>query len=184
MRVRDLLKVYILASIGKSFTSRAIRFRQWGFPVTHIAFVVDLKDRNDPVVIEAWWNGVRYGKFSEVHTPGTEFAVYSVEVTKEQRDEIRHFLQRQIGKPYDWPGILGFVFFNPNLESKNRWFCSELVFTAFKQAGVELLKNTHPSEVSPRLFLKSPLLEFEYTTKLPEAHRGKQEIRRPAPCNT
>ena len=58
MGVRDLLKVYILASIGKSLTSQPIRIRQWGFPFTHIAFIVDLKDRNDPVVIEAWWNGV------------------------------------------------------------------------------------------------------------------------------
>jgi len=177
-------KAFVLASKGISLTSRLIRWWQWGFPYTHIAYCLDLSDQNDPTVVEAWWNGVRCGKFSEVHTPGTEFSVYSVEVTKEQRDEIRHFLQRQIGKPYDWLGILGFVFFNPNLESKNRWFCSELVFTAFKQAGVELLKNTHPSEVSPRLFLKSPLLQFEYSTKLPEVENGKQEIRRPAPCNT
>jgi len=176
-----LLKEYILASKGKSLDSRAIRFRQWGFPYTHIAYIVSLKDRNDPIVIEAWRKGVRYGKFSEVHTPGTEFAVYSIEVTKEQRDEIRYFLQRQIGKPYDWLGILGFVFFNPNLESKNRWFCSELVFTAFKQAGVELLKNTHPSEVSPCLLLKSPLLQFEYSTKLPEVKGGVQRSFRKSP---
>ncbi len=162
------MKVYVLASKGISLTSRAIRFRQWGFPFTHIALVVDLKDKNDPVVIEAWWNGVRKGRFSEVHTPGTEFAIYSVRVSEHQKKKIFEFANSQIGKPYDWLGILGFVFFNPNLESKNRWFCSELVFAAFKQAGVELLKNTHPSEVSPRLFLKSPLLQFEYSAKLPK----------------
>jgi len=87
---------------------------------------------------------------------------------EESFKKIEEFLQRQLGKPYDWLGILGFPLRNWKLERKNRWFCSELVFTAFKQAGVELLKNTHPSEVSPRLFLKSPLLHFEYSTKQPK----------------
>ncbi|SMO76130.1 Permuted papain-like amidase enzyme, YaeF/YiiX, C92 family [Balnearium lithotrophicum] len=165
-------KVHVLASKGKSITSQPIKWRQWGFPYTHIAYCFDLSNPDDPYVIEAWWNGVRCGKFSQVHTPGTEFAVYSVEVTKEQREKIRDFLYKQIGKPYDWLGILGFILLNPNIESKDRWFCSELVFAAFKQAGIELLKNTHPSEVSPRLFLKSPLLKFEYSTKLPGVKHG------------
>jgi len=180
-------KAYVLASKGISLTSRAIRFRQWGFSFTHIAYCFDLTTPHDPAVVEAWWHGVRLGRFSKTHTPGTEFSIFSVTVSKEQKEAIELFLKRQIGKPYDWLGILGFVFFNPNLESKNRWFCSELVFTAFQMAGVELLKNTHPSEVSPRLFLKSPLLQFEYSAKLPklpEVKGGKQEIRRPSPCNT
>jgi len=160
-------KVYVLASKGISLTSRLIRWWQWGFPYTHIAYCLDLADPNDPVVIEAWWNGVRRGWFSEVHTPGTEFAVYSVEVTEDQKTAIENFLCEQHLKPYDWLGILGFPLRNWKLEQKGKWFCSELVFTAFKQTGIELLKNTHPAEVSPRLFLKSPLLRFEYSTKLP-----------------
>jgi len=157
------MKAYVLASKGISPTSRIIRWWQWGFPYTHIAYCLDIADCNDPVVIEAWWNGVRKGWFSEVHTPGTEFSVYSVDVSPSQKEKIESFLKEQIGKPYDWLGILGFPLRSRKLERKNRWFCSELVFTAFKQAGVELLKNTHPAEVSPRLFLKSPLLRFEYS---------------------
>ena len=161
-----MAKAYVLASKGISLTSRLIRWWQWGFPYTHIAYCFDLTDPNDPVVIEAWYR-VRKGWFSEVHTPGTEFAVYSVEVSKNQKAQIERFLNSQIGRKYDWLGILGFPLRNWKLESKSRWFCSELVFTAFQKAGVELLKNTHPSEVSPRLFLKSPLLQFEYVSRLP-----------------
>jgi len=160
-------KAYVLASKGISLTSRLIRWWQWGFPYTHIAYCLDLSDPNDPYVMEAWWNGVRKGWFSEVHTPGTEFAVFSVEVSKSQKTQVERFLHSQIGRKYDWLGILGFPLRNWKLESKNRWFCSELIFAAFKQAGVELLKNTHPSEVSPRLFLKSPLIQFEYASRLP-----------------
>ena len=175
-------KVYALASKGISLTSRLIRWWQWGFPYTHIAYCLDLSDPNDPVVIEAWWNGVRCGKFSEVHTPGTRFTVYSVEVTKPQKNKIELFLERQIGKPYDWLGILGFLLRNWKLEEKYKWFCSELVFTAFWQAGARLLLNTHPSEVSPRLFLKSPLLQFEYSTKLPEVNHGIQRSTSKSPA--
>ncbi|WP_457679451.1 hypothetical protein [Thermovibrio sp.] len=167
-------KAYVLASKGISLTSRLIRWWQWGFPYTHIAYCLDLVNPNDPVVIEAWWNGARKGWFSEVHTPGTDFAVYSVEVTDKQKALIEEFLHDQLSVPYDWLGILGFPLRNWKLQRKDKWFCSELVFTAFKQAGIELLKNTHPAEVSPRLFLKSPLLKFEYSTKLPEVKNGVQ----------
>ena len=172
-----MVRAYVLASKGISLTSRLIRWWQWGFPYTHIAYCFDLSDPTDPTVVEAWWGGVRKGWFSEVHTPGTEFAVYSVKVSEAQKELIEIFLKDQLGKKYDWLGILGFPLRNWRLERKTRWFCSELVFTAFQRAGVELLKNTHPSEVSPRLFLKSPLLQFEYSTKLPEVKGALQ--RRP-----
>jgi uncharacterized protein YycO len=174
-------KAFVLASKGISLTSRLIRWWQWGFPYTHVAYVFNLENQEDPYVIEAWWDGVREGYFSEVHTPGTEYSVYSVEVSGEQKDKIETFLFSQIHKPYDWLGILGFPLRNWKLESENRWFCSELVFAAFKQAGIELLKNTHPSEVSPRLFLKSPLLKFEYSTKLPKLPGVKHGISRSTP---
>jgi len=173
-------KVYVLASEGISLTSRLIRWWQWGFPYTHIAYCLD-PNPNDPIVIEAWWDGVRKGFFSEVHTPGTKFTVYSVEVTNRQKVLIEDFLHGQLSVPYDWLGILGFPLRSWKLQRKDRWFCSELVFTAFKQAGVELLKNTHPSEVSPRLLLKSPLLQFEYSTKLPEVKGGVQRSFRKSP---
>ncbi|ADU96038.1 hypothetical protein Theam_0064 [Thermovibrio ammonificans HB-1] len=161
-----MTKAYVLASKGISLTSRLIRWWQWGFEFTHVGYVLDLSDPTDPTVVEAWWSGVREGRFSGAHTPGTEFAVYSVKVSEAQKELIEIFLHDQVGKPYDWLGILGFPLRNWKLEKRNRWFCSELVFTAFKRAGIELLKNTHPSEVSPRLFLKSPLLTFEYSTNL------------------
>ena len=167
-----MAKAYILSSKGISLTSRLIKWWQWGFPYTHIAYVLNLSDPADPVVIEAWWNGVRDGKFSEVHTPGTEFSVFSVQVSEAQKELIEIFLRDQVGKPYDWLGILGFPLRNWKLEKSNRWFCSELVFAAFKYAGVELLRETHPSEVSPRLFLKSPFLKFEYSTKLPKVRNS------------
>ena len=172
-------KAYILASKGISFTSRLIRKYQRGFPYTHIAYVLSLDKPNNPIVIEAWhmpmkfyWKFpfVRGGKvynyrFSINHTPGTKFTIFSVEVTEKQKKDIENFLFDQIGKEYDFKGILGFATYS-DVQDMDKWFCSELVFAAFKYAGIDLLKNIEPYKVSPRLFLLSPYLNKEFDSVL------------------
>jgi len=162
---------YILASKGLSLTSQIIKWFQFGFPYTHIAYVVNYGSddfiEHDPVVIEAWWPEVRIGRFSEVHTPGTPFTVFRVPVTLKEKVKIEDFLMRQIGRKYDVIGLLAFLTRLKRVAKNNYWFCSELTFAAFKNAGVELLKFTEPQEVTPALFLKSPLLEKVYDSHLP-----------------
>jgi len=172
-------KAYILASKGISFVSKLIRKYQRNYPYTHIAYILDLDIKDNPLVIEAWHTpmkpsikfpfvdggGVYNYRFNVNHTPGTEFSVFSVNVTIEQKNKIETFLFKQLGKKYDYKGILGFATYS-ELQDKDRWFCSELVFEAFKQAGIELLRNIPSYKVSPRLFLLSPFLNYEYTTRL------------------
>jgi uncharacterized protein YycO len=70
------------------------------------------------------------------------------------------FLSAQIGKPYDWLMVLRFVTRRQaSRRSSGKWFCSELVFAAFQKAGIELLRDTEPWEVSPGLLARSPLLK-------------------------
>ena len=172
-------KAYILASKGKSFISKLIKRYQRGFPYTHIAYVLNIRDRFNPLVIEAWHlpfkftfrfpfikgGGVYKYRFSEQHTPGTEFTIFSIEVTNEQKEKIENFLLNQLGKEYDFKGIFGFASYS-DLQDTDKWFCSELVFAAFKYAGVELLKNIEPYKVSPRIFLLSPFLKKEFDSIL------------------
>lgn len=69
------------------------------------------------------------------------------------------FLSDQIGKPYDFLMVARFVSrLQENRKSSGKWFCSELVFAALQKAGVDLLRDTEPWEVSPGLLSKSPLL--------------------------
>jgi len=173
------VKAYILASRGKSFVSRLIKKYQRNYPYTHIAYVLDLTDKYNPFVIEAWhlpmrpyWKfpfvkggGVYMYKFSEQHTPGTEFTIFSVQVTEEQKQKIEEFLFDQLGKEYDFKGIFGFASYS-DVQDMNKWFCSELVFAAFKYAGINLLRDIPAYKVSPRLFLLSPLLKKEFDSIL------------------
>ena len=162
------MKVFIGASKGISFTSKLIKWWQFGFPYTHVFYIIDENPfSSNPEVIEAWHQpilkggGVYQCKLSKNHTEGTVFSVFSVEVSYDQKQKIEKFLKEQVGKKYDFLGLLGFPLRQKKIGKNNKWFCSELVFQAFLMAGVELLRYTNPQEVSPRLLLKSTRLIFE-----------------------
>lgn len=63
----------------------------------------------------------------------------------------------QIGKPYDWGAIMGFVV-KHDWQDKNAWFCSELVAWSFQAAGVPLLRSRELYRITPRDLLLSPYL--------------------------
>lgn len=67
------------------------------------------------------------------------------------------FLHEQLGKPYDYLGVLRFISRSP-AGGRQSWFCSELVFAAALAAGVRLLERVEPWAVSPHMLSVSPLL--------------------------
>jgi len=75
-----------------------------------------------------------------------------------QTANIEAFLGRQLGLPYDWPDLIGFVTRSGNAEVRGAWFCSELVFAAIEAGGVTLLRDIPPFQVSPGILSLSPYL--------------------------
>jgi len=137
---------------GTSALSRLIRWRTWS-DYSHAAWVFP-----DQSVIEAWKGGVTHApSILAGHAPDTEVHLFTLDLTIEQRWAIQDFLIAQIGKPYDYGGILGFLTASKT-EHPNRWFCSELLFSALKQAKVCLLARIPAWKVSPGLLALSPLL--------------------------
>jgi hypothetical protein len=114
------------------------------------------------------FGGVFLRDFASSHTIGTKFSIFRVKTTLEQKEKIEEFLFDKVRKTelglveYDLKGFFGFITFSKNSDDKNAYFCSELVFSAYKYAGIELLKNIEPYKVSPRLLLLSPYLEKVY----------------------
>ena len=90
---------------------------------------------------------------------GTITGAFPVSITEEQMVQMMDFLDNQIGKSYDYGSVLRFI--SRRQESRKgsgKWFCSELVFAAFREAGVQLLKRVEPWAVSPGLLSLSPLI--------------------------
>jgi uncharacterized protein YycO len=103
--------------------------------------------------------GVREFSTGLVANKGEAVDLFHVYVTETQAGEIMDFCREQLGKKYDWTMVARFVTRRQESRSTtDKWFCSELVFAAFKQAGVVLLRDTQPWEVSPGLLARSPLL--------------------------
>ncbi len=105
--------------------------------------------------------------------PGEQVDLFTVKVTEEQANSIEAFLLDQVGKKYDWTMVLRFVSRRQAARDESgKWFCSELVFAAFQQAGIDLLRDTQPWEVSPGLLGRSPLLRLIYEEDPPAPSPG------------
>lgn len=121
----DTVKFY--AYEGKSLISWIIRFRTLS-KYSHIAIGID------EYIYEAWEGrgikGVVRSKSPYTHhKPGT--IVHSIVVPCRHKSEFKVFLEGQVGKKYDWIGVLS-LGLNRNKDDKSKWFCSELANEFFR----------------------------------------------------
>lgn len=92
-----------------------------------------------------------------------EAHIFNVRTTQSQRLTAQEFLRAQLGCEYDKLGVFRFITRQPSVVNARRWFCSELVFAAYQQVGIQLLSRIEPWAVSPGLLALSPLLVKEPT---------------------
>ncbi len=100
--------------------------------------------------------GVIIRKFSNIAK-----SIYRVSMVEVYSTEIQSAIikkaKEQLGKPYDWAAIFGFVF-RRDWQKQKKWFCSELVAYAFNKGGIPLLDGK-ASLVSPRDVDMSPIVK-------------------------
>lgn len=137
---------------GTSFTSRMIKLKTWS-DISHTSAFLPGGEE----VIEAWGKGVTPPHhWREGHAKGTRIDLLECRCSPEQAQAFFLFLYGQIGKGYDFKGIMGFAT-SSDIHSKDRWFCSELVFAAALHAGIILLERIEAHKVSPGLLHCTPL---------------------------
>lgn len=88
-------------------------------------------------VIEATGSGVRVWPLRHAIADASEHEIVAVPCTVP--DGVIAAARSQIGKPYDWGGVLG-IGFRRRWQDEGRWFCSELVAWAFHHAGVPIVR--------------------------------------------
>ena len=85
---------------------------------------------------------------------------FKIDLTKYQELGLVEYLENQLGKHYDYIGLLGFIFYiNFRANNSNKLFCSELVFEALKHVGVLLLDRVKGYKISPVILSYSPVLK-------------------------
>lgn len=143
---------FVLYANQKSIVSRLIRWQTRG-QYSHAALLT-----SDGSIIESMEGiGVRSRKSVDADIGDDTFDIFTVATTENQDKIIEMFAGHQIGKGYDYLGVLRFLTRKPNYNQKDRYFCSELVFDAFSYAGVDLFKDMQGWEVSPALLAHTPL---------------------------
>lgn len=139
---------------GRGVMSRLIEWQTNG-DYSHAA----LLDEDNNTLYESWQTaGVRKKiNWSVSDDPTVDFFKFAH--TKAEADAIRSFAESQLGKKYDWLGVVRFVSRTQlRPDAKEKWFCSEFVTAALAAAGIDLFKNTEPNEVPPDLIKRSVVL--------------------------
>jgi len=151
---------------GISWKSKLIIFLSWR--LKKYSHVSEIKDATGEC-IEAWmtggkhwWSGrVRWNAtYHDGHKLGTRIDCYRyVRTTQERQDAVWAAMIAEVGKEYDFAGLWG-VIRRKLTENPRKWFCSELVFSAYQKACIFLLVNILPCQVTPPTLVTSPLLEY------------------------
>lgn len=95
-------------------------------------------------------SGVRKVKYDQWHGKSTVVDAFDFEVDDATHGRIRYFLERQVGKKYDWGGVMSFLWVMTN-PKEGRWFCSELSMVALmKMRGIR--NDAYNQRQSPQDF--------------------------------
>jgi uncharacterized protein YycO len=73
-------------------------------------------------------------------------------------DSCLDYAKEQVGKPYDWLGVVGIVL-KRNWQNDKHWFCSELVAASCIKAGYPLIDVKNPGRVTPSMIYQSKLIK-------------------------
>ena len=115
----------------RNISSLLLRTFQWS-AWSHVA-IVD----GDEVIEATAWHGVSVRSLSDLLADSSHHEF--IDVPSANPKAVIAAARSQIGKPYDWFGVVGFVF-RRKWENSSRWFCSKLVAGAFDLAGEPLFR--------------------------------------------
>lgn len=141
-------KVWLRFVTEPGITSLAIRWFTWS-DWSHVDFVL----RDGRFLGSRLDGGVLIRKHDYL-TPSM-FRYACVEVPEPRK--VYGWATTQIGKPYDWKAIAGFLP-RANWHDPGKWFCSELVAGGFEQAGCPIV-DRKAFRVTPQTAYESVLVK-------------------------
>lgn len=145
----DLLTYEIYFTKTRGIISLLVRWFTWG-KYSHVVIA------KGGVAIEADpFKGVREIALRKVLEEATAYKHYKIMGSR----LVWAFLQQQVGKGYDWAGIVAHVARWRKIQWRDAWTCSELIASAFEFADQPLLRGD-PSRVTPETLRSSRLLQF------------------------
>lgn len=146
----DIEQVYLVFCNSRMPLSPIIRMvtnGRW----SHVAL---LSDAN--AVLEATGShGVGKTPLESLVARSTEYCIVEVNVPRGTFNKLKKAGESQLGKKYDWWGILG-LSLNRDWQENSNWWCSEYVAWMFEQAGSPLVRADAVHRVTPEDLWKLP----------------------------
>lgn len=144
---------------SSQFGSRIIQYGTWSW-AGHVDFVLPDGSLLGSVATSPTWCGKK-GKPGVCYHDMKPLKEYSrVErYTVDASDAVLEYAKSQLGKPYDWIGVLNFVVQDSDWMDEDKWFCSELVAWAFEMAGDPLIRGVS-NRITPAALLYSTKLQY------------------------
>lgn len=135
------MKVQVIFSRGNSPVSWLISFLTWS-RWSHVGVITPTG-----TVIDAHFPRVREVSQRKFKSTARKTAV--VEFDHPDPDALFVWLRSQIGKPYDWRALFGFMLRREEWNRPRAWFCSELVAGGFQATGGALFRSTRVGRITP-----------------------------------
>ena len=90
--------------------------------------------------------------FQNVYLDPKYWDTIEIKMSKEQEEIIKKWCETELDCKYDWAGIFLSQFIPLGIQSKTKWFCSEICVAALQQVG--MLDGIKPYRVSPNKLSK------------------------------
>jgi hypothetical protein len=147
-------------------TIKVVLFKGSTFAACVVRYVTRSKYAHAAIVVGGTYYearpfyGVRKIENWEEKLKDEEYEVFHLKTTEPYARCVTCFLKRQLGKGYDWFGLLGFVggATRADRKSRGKWFCSELVAVVCERLEQPLLR-ADPWLLSPRDLSLSTVLK-------------------------
>jgi uncharacterized protein YycO len=117
----------------------------------------------DDYIIGARSTGVKrfpLDSVSKIH----EVAIF--ECSDEQAELFYEFMESKVGDGYDWMAYWGLLANEKSSQDQDKWFCSELMLSAFNHAGIKVFDRLAPWKCMPRDFVISPMFLKDKSRKV------------------
>lgn len=118
--------------------SMLIRWRDWS-DYSHVDTILP-----NGQLLGARGDGVKIRDSYEV----SKKLILCIEATEEQEKIYYDTLYKQLGKPYDYLGVIGFIS-NRDWQEDDKWFCSELKMYCLNKAGIKILNFEYLNRITP-----------------------------------
>lgn len=114
----------------------------------HVEMVIDNKWISSHVDDD----GIQIRDLKPLYDPSYDYYELHVSDLSPEREEIFwRFLNAQVGTGYDWKGILVSQLINLDWETRDKWFCSEIVTKILQMLYVEEFIMRKPNQLSPHM---------------------------------